>query len=138
MDPAVSTDAGYEVVEINRPTREGGTLRLYDPPRIDKCCACGSNDGPIGVAVKTSLPGEPTLDIALCAGCLCEALAILLGRRHVQTGGDAADLATAPLPHDFRGEQDGHLYCLACGIVESSAAGKWATCSGRRGVPGGA
>lgn len=127
----------FGTVRVHRPTREGGELTIYDPPRVEKCVACAAPE-PLGVAVKTSLPGEPTLDLALCAGCLCEALAILLGRRHMQAGGDVADLSTWPRAHDFSGEVDGLRYCIVCGIHESSAVGRWDTCSGERGIPGGA
>lgn len=89
----------------------GGTLRLVDLAPGDACAACGAgmsahqhrdvgpahrDVGPALIGIEfegTRGPADgATLKTAICADCVSEALAILFGRRHVQTGGDVGDL----------------------------------------------
>jgi hypothetical protein len=100
------------VGKIDRTTRSGGTISLDDPNagELVTCAGCGSvrtGDDFEGRAIRLLVvvgpeapePGR-TLDTALCADCLSEAIAILFGRRHVQAGGAVEDLADHPLGLD--------------------------------------
>jgi hypothetical protein len=81
------------VGKIDRTTRSGGTISLDDPNagELVTCAGCGSvrtGDDFEGRAIRLLVvvgpeapePGR-TLDTALCADCLSEAIAILFGPR---------------------------------------------------------
>lgn len=83
---------------IRRRTR-GGVLTLHDVSTQPECGACGGEktqpgEPPIGLAVELAEGAHDGrgLTTSVCADCLSEALAILWGRRHVEGGGDVADL----------------------------------------------
>jgi hypothetical protein len=98
---------------IRRRTR-GGMIALDDPPAgaIVTCGTCGSirdgaargqdRDGALDavIVLQVQTAAGPTLDTALCADCLSEAIAILYGRRHVQRGGRIEDLVGHPMDLD--------------------------------------
>lgn len=76
---------------IDRATLNG-RLQLEDDASLETCATCNATS-PIGVTVET---GGRRLRTAMCATCITEALAIFWGRRHVQAGGDVADLKVTP------------------------------------------
>lgn len=83
---------------IELATHDGRALEI-DASRAAVCDGCGAQqagDGETDIALADvclrSRAGAPDLEIALCGGCVAEGLAILLGRRHVQAGGDIGDL----------------------------------------------
>lgn len=89
------------MVSIVRQTR-GGALQLDDVPPTLTCATCRATGvdkhAPIGVRVSlTGGAGDgAALDTGVCADCMAEALGILFGRRHVQTGGEISDLKGDP------------------------------------------
>lgn len=125
---------------IVRQTR-GGELRLVDLDGSGECAACGAGHNPtdyvtpIGIEFEgTRGPADgATLKTAICADCVSEAMAILFGRRHVQTGGDVGDLRSGA--HRYGPPDDGLRYCEACGYAEAAVEGRHA-CSGIRGQLG--
>lgn len=82
------------------PTAGGWLDILLDVP--GECGACDRKGGGMAVIdVHVDEPSHPDiphdLSLTFCGTCLAEALGILLGRRHVQHGGEIADLSvTAP------------------------------------------
>lgn len=81
----------------------GGVLELHDQPGTDMRCSCGvagGHDGEPLIAIRVELAAGRhdggALEMALCADCVSTALAMHLGRQHVQTGGDLDDLKIPP------------------------------------------
>lgn len=119
---------GIAAVDLHTPN--GWRLSLIQRDSPGECDGCGApgpatGDGvreqaagvrgalpPIGVEDLVDVQidrGQSGDTITLCGGCVAEGLSIMLGRRHVQAGGDVADLryASAVATGDASARADG-------------------------------
>lgn len=72
-------------------TPDGRVLEIGDV-RPGDCIGCGDGEQRSVLPLSITTIDHQPFPLALCGGCLAEALAILLGRRHVQRGGELGDL----------------------------------------------
>lgn len=72
-------------------TPDGRKLRVGDV-RQGACTGCADRQTRSVIQLDVDSVDGATFPLDLCGGCLAEGLAILLGRRHVQQGGDVSDL----------------------------------------------
>jgi hypothetical protein len=71
---------------------KAGTIALHrrSPAQEWPCHFCGvRSEETAAVEVET---GDDDFSAQICGNCLCTALAIFVGRRHVEEGGELSDL----------------------------------------------
>jgi hypothetical protein len=80
---------GGDVIDLDPADEAGGCNGCHRDAELPGRVIVRLWDGPAGGARTLKL------NMVLCGGCIAEALSILLGRRHVQAGGEVGDLRYA-------------------------------------------